>query len=155
METSSYGNTVAKNITTFKTSATNNGGYYIGRDLEETTMSQTQAADLSRGKYAENKSFTSDLMNSYAFDTVLIFIQKYGQSDYAIKTNTTQPDVQCNIYNMATLQWTTESSTHGYTNVGIVRGVGRLDEYSHVSQPGGRGERTITERYAFRTILYF
>lgn len=95
LKTSSYGNTTAKNIDEFKTSANDNHGYYIGRyeagdptatsnrtdSSSKTTpivckedqfvynnITQSQATNLAKTMY-EGKTFTSDLINSYAWDT--------------------------------------------------------------------------------------
>ena len=144
-----YGNTIAKNITNFKTSVATNGGYYIGRYEARTTtarkaktdaitpitvkgteqvynyVTQLQAAQLAQRMYDSNK-FTSDLMNSYAWDTATLFLQTCGTDNkYSRKnsvntgsvaqtgTNTqSTKDVQCNVYDMASnvLEWTTETS---------------------------------------------
>ena len=39
-------------------------------------VTQNQAATLSRNMYGETENFTSDLVNSYAWDTALVFFQK-------------------------------------------------------------------------------
>ena len=94
-----YDNIPAKDIETFITSVNSNGGYYIGRyeartkierkskedELAQVTVkqddfvynyvTQSQAANLSRNMY-NNSNFESDLVNSYAWDTALVFIQK-------------------------------------------------------------------------------
>ena len=99
-ETESKGNTVAKSISDFKLSVTTNGGYYIGRYEAKTTIarskrgekltqitekkndyiynyvSQTQAADQAEKMYNSSK-FTSDLINSYAWDTATLFLQTF------------------------------------------------------------------------------
>ena len=146
-----YGNTIAKNITNFKNSVATNGGYYIGRYEARTAtarnaaenaltqitekgtenvynwVTQLQAAQLSQNMYNSDK-FTSDLMNSYAWDTATVFIQNCGtNAKYSIQnslytslaqtgtnslTDTSKIDVQCNIYDMASniFEWTTETS---------------------------------------------
>ena len=111
LATSDKGNTVAKNITNFKNSVKANGGYYIGRyeartttprndignDLTQITekgtdqvynyVKQQQAAQLAQGMYTSN-NFTSDLMNSYAWDTATLFLQTCGtNTKYSIKTS--------------------------------------------------------------------
>ena len=153
LATSTYGNTTAKDIEEFKTSVTTNGGYYIGRYEARTVtarsaktdpittitekgtdsvynyVTQIQAAELSRNMYDDTKPFTSDLMNSYAWDTATLFLQKCGtNSKYSLKTSvntslattgtndttkyTGTQDVQCNVYDMASnmREWTTETS---------------------------------------------
>ena len=108
-ELKNYGNTIAKNIKNFKNSVALNGGYYIGRYEARTTtarnskddtltqitergtdqvynyVTQLQAANQSQNMYNSNK-FTSDLMNSYAWDTAITFIQKCtDQTKYQLK----------------------------------------------------------------------
>ena len=72
--------------------------------------------------YDEQQPFTSDLMNSYAWDTAITFIQKCtDKTNYAkqpslneslSQTGTTN-DNPCNIFDMASnvLEWTTETSS--------------------------------------------
>ena len=139
-----YGNTIAKNITNFKNSVASNGGYYIGRYEARTTVKRTaavntltqitekgtdqvynyvtqlQAASQAQNMYNSTK-FTSDLMNSYAWDTATLFLQTCGtNATYSIKTSVnsllsqtgTTDDKQCNVYDMASnvREWTTETS---------------------------------------------
>ena len=152
LETSSKGNATAKSITNFKNSVVQNGGYYIGRYEARTAtarnatgnaltqitekgtenvynwVTQLQAAQLSQNMYNSDK-FTSDLINSYAWDTATVFIQNCGtNSKYSIQnslntslaqtgtnslTDASKIDVQCNIYDMASniIEYTTETST--------------------------------------------
>ena len=152
LATSDKGNTVAKNITNFKNSVTANGGYYIGRYEARTTtarndkgnaltqitekgtdqvynyVTQQQAAEQAQGMYTSN-NFTSDLMNSYAWDTAITFIQDCtDKTNYANQpslnkslsqtgtntlTETNKIDKQCNVYDMASniYEWTTETSS--------------------------------------------
>ena len=140
-----YGNTIAKNITNFKNSVAISGGYYIGRYEARTTTARTasgnaltqitekgtdqvynyvtqkQAAEQAQGMYTSN-NFTSDLMNSYAWDTAITFIQKCtDKTNYANQTSLnkslsqtgTTNDNPCNIFDMASnvWEWTTETSS--------------------------------------------
>ena len=144
-ETESKGNTVAKNIVNFTNSVKANGGYYIGRYEARTTTARTasgnaltqitekgtdqvynyvtqkQAAERAQGMYTNN-NFTSDLMNSYAWDTAITFIQKCtDKTNYANQTSLnkslsqtgTTNDNPCNIFDMASnvWEWTTETSS--------------------------------------------
>ena len=141
------GNIIAKNITNFKNSVAANGGYYIGRYEARTTkarsstndtltqitekgidqlyncVTQSQAASQAKNMYNSNK-FTSDLINNYAWDTAITFIQKCtNQTKYSrqnslntgsIAQTGTTIDKQCNIFDMASnvFEWTTETSNY-------------------------------------------
>ena len=131
----------------FRKSAIDNGGYYIGRYEARTTtkrntkedkltqvtvdvedyvynyVTQNQAANLSQNMYADSK-FKSDLVNSYAWSTALVFIQECSNNKvYSLQNslNTgnlaltgTKNDTQCNIYDMASncCEWTTETCSY-------------------------------------------
>ena len=138
-ETARKGNIVAKSISDFKSSVAANGGYYIGRyearknatsgkltevknDSVWNNITQPDAATRARNMYDEKQPFTSDLMNSYAWDTAITFIQKCtDKTNYAnqsslntsfLSTGTTN-DNPCNIFDMASnvSEWTTETSS--------------------------------------------
>ena len=146
LETSNKGNIVAKSIPNFKNSVTINGGYYIGRyearknisgtitevgtDTVWNSITQPNAAIQAQNMYNSTK-FTSDLMNSYAWDTATLFLQTCGTNPtYSRKNsvntgsmaqtgtnNQSTKDIQCNVYDMASnvYEWTTETSdsSHG------------------------------------------
>ncbi len=143
-----YGNEIAKNLTNFKNSAIVNGGYYIGRyearknssgtitevetDKVWNNIFQPDAAKQAQDMYKEEHNFTSDLINSYAWDTAILFIQKCTtETNYANKTSLNigkiaqngtndktnysgTPDVQCNIFDIASnvREWVTETSAN-------------------------------------------
>ena len=164
LATSNYENATAKDIEGFKTSANSNHGYYIGRyeagitgydgfdeDNRDWTgtniqvvckagqevwnyITQPKASEVSRNMYGSEAKVTSDLINSYAWDTAILFIQKCGtesnSSTYSrtigySSTSTSAPqatgtnileatnkiDKQCNIFDMAgnCWEWTTET----------------------------------------------
>ena len=139
---SSNGNTVARNIANFKSSVTTKGGFYIGRyearkstsetitelgtDTVWNGITQPNAATQARGMYDETHPFTSDLVNSYAWDTATLFLQNCGEEKYSRKTTvntslaskgtnssdyTGTRDNPCNVYDMASnvYEWTTET----------------------------------------------
>jgi len=157
---SSADNETAKDIEDFKNKVTNiTHGYYIGRYESRTSIerksetdkptqitikpdkyvynyiTQLQAAELSRGMYSSDSNFESDLMNSYAWDTAIVFLQKFDNraNKASLKpysrqnslnnslasqgTNNlsegSEKDVICNVYDMASncLEWTTETSS--------------------------------------------
>ena len=84
------------------------------------------------GEIKENNKlvYASDLVNSYAWDTAIVFIQTYsGKTDYAShnESKTTKAftatgknnDKYCNIWDMSgnALEWTTEYSTISYNSI--------------------------------------
>ena len=190
-----YGNTIAKNITNFKNSVATNGGYYIGRYEARTAtarnaagnaltqitekgtenvynyVTQLQAAQLSQNMYNSDK-FTSDLMNSYAWDTATVFIQNCGTNAKYSRQNslntsllqtgtnslsdTSKIDVQCNIYDMAsnTIEWTTETSNIS-NGPCVVRGgnYGYSSDYTSI-RSNGISTSYSDFRMGFRPILY-
>ena len=199
-----YGNTIAKSITDFKTSVATNGGYYIGRyeartttarsDAEDTLttitekgtdkvynyVTQPQAATLAQNMYNSNK-FTSDLMNSYAWDTATVFLQTCGtNATYSRQTsvNTTlsqtgtntqeTKDVQCNVYDMASnvVEWTTETSSMSDLDIPcIARGKFSIsssfmsyrtavDEYGSLEGLGYKYSAAGDKDFGFRPLLY-
>ena len=181
-ETASKGNTVAKSISDFKSSVAANGGYYIGRyearknttsgkltevnsDSVWNNITQPGAATQARNMYDEQQPFTSDLMNSYAWDTAITFIQNCtDKTNYAnqnrlnksfLSTGTTN-DNPCNIFDMASnvLEWTTETSSNsGYPCVS--RG-GYYDFGSGVCASGRyyNGTSGSDDIVGFRPLLY-
>ena len=189
-----WGNTIAKNITNFKNSVATNGGYYIGRYEARTVtarnaagnaltqitekgteniynyVTQLQAAQLSQNMYNSDK-FTSDLMNSYAWDTATVFIQNCGtNSKYSIQnslntslaqtgtnslTDTSKIDVQCNIYDMASniREWTTETSSDS-SNPCVYRGGIYDGNSSCTSNRYDYHTSRSTADFGFRPLLY-
>ena len=144
ISSSSSENTTARNLAEFISTTLANGGYYIARfEASGTTskiaskydqtvltrITQPNAAKAAREMYGEVKEknelvYASDLVNSYAWDTAIIFIQIYSEkTDYASYNETITTgkftatgknnDKYCNIWDMSgnALEWTTEYST--------------------------------------------
>ena len=142
-------NATARDLKTFIETSLANGGYYIARyeasgttekitskydQTVLTTITQPNAAKLAREMYGEVKEnnelvYASDLVNSYAWDTAIIFIQTYSietdASSYASKNKSTSfantgknNDKYCNICDMSgnVCEWTTENSTYSDDN---------------------------------------
>ena len=203
LSSSTYGNAVAKDIKIFFSTAESSHGYYIARyeariaggmardnkedELGQITVkpndyvynyvTQKQAATLSQGMYSST-SFTSDLVNSYAWDTAIVFIQKFDDrtnktKEYSMQTslNTTSniglagrgtnneevqyQDKVCNIWDMASncMEWTTEAySNPDYpcTN----RGGNYNNGNGYTSVRSGNSTTLSDPSYAFRPILY-
>ena len=137
-------NATARNLEEFISTTLANGGYYIARFEASGTASkitskynqtvlgnitQPNAAKAAREMYGEIKEnnklvYASDLVNSYAWDTTIIFIQTYSTetdaSSYASQNKSTSfantginLDKYCNIWDMSgnAIEWTTEYST--------------------------------------------
>ena len=195
VNTSTYGNTTAKeNIESeksgFRKSAKDNHGYYIGRyesrkngtqvtvkasDAVYNNITQPNAATASRGMYSDS-NFESDLMNSYAWDTAIVFLQKFDNranktKPYSRQTslNTgslasqgtnnlseiSKKDVICNVYDMASncREWTTETYSHSnYPCAG--RGGDYLDSSDYTSYRNAYNAAGISDHISFRTLLY-
>ena len=187
LATSDKGNTVAKNITNFKNSVKANGGYYIGRYEARTTtaryhaedaltqitekgtdqvynyVTQKQAAERAQGMYTSN-NFTSDLMNSYAWDTAITFIQNCtDKTNYAkqkslnkslSQTGTTN-DNPCNIFDMASnvLEWTTETSSNS-NDPRVLRGGSCNSSNNYTSVRGIDLTSNSNYHMGFRPLLY-
>ena len=179
---SSNGNVIAKDLKGFIESATTKCGYYIGRyeagksnnslvcKADQTlynNVKQPQASSLSKNMYKDATTFTSDLVNSYAWDTAIIFIQTFGGcADYASKNFSTSfantgmnSDKYCNIHDISgnAYEWSTE--THSDTDSPCVLRGGdygtsgdRPDYYTSTRQ---RYSATKSyNRLSFRPLLY-
>ena len=85
-------------------------------------ITQPQAALVSQNMYKNDKYVESDLINSYAWDTAIVYIQAMGNENYAnqkdgngtLKNTGSTGDEKCKIFDMAgnELEWTTEYSTY-------------------------------------------
>ena len=85
-------------------------------------ITQPQAALVSQNMYKNDKYVESDLINSYAWDTAIVYIQAMGNENYAnqkdgngtLKNTGSTGDEKCKIFDMAgnELEWTTEYSTN-------------------------------------------
>ena len=128
-------------------------------------VTQNKASDLCQNLYT---GVNSDLVNSYAWDTAILFIQKYsGDSDYSRQvrlqnspaktgeaTDGTNKDVRCNIYDMAgnCRELTTETSSLSGSPC-VIRG----GSYSSGNYTSNRIISNTTRSYSdysFRPLLY-
>ena len=85
-------------------------------------ITQPQAALVSQNMYKNDKYVESDLINSYAWDTAIVYIQAMGNSNYAnqtdgngtLKNTGSTEDEKCKIFDMAgnLYELTTEYSTY-------------------------------------------
>ena len=143
-------------------------------------VTQNKASELSRDMYKSEAKVTSDLINSYAWDTAIVFIQECGtesnSSTYSStvgesSTSTSAPqttgtnilkatsklDKQCNIFDMAgnCCEWTTETESEFYNPCvvrgGVYRGSSSVDCTSLRANNLTSDARSIS---SFRPLLY-
>ena len=141
-------------------------------------VTQNKASELSRDMYGSEAKATSDLINSYAWDTAIVFVQKcgtennsltysytFGQSSTStlqttgtnILKATSKVDKQCNIFDMAgnCREWTTEASNNSYGPCPCVRRGG--DYYNSGGYTSHRYDHLTSLAYcdfSFRPLLY-
>ena len=125
-------------------------------------ITQNKASELCEDLYT---GVNSDLVNSYAWDTAILFIQKYGQKNYSRQNghsiNSSKQltglsgDVQLNIYDMAgnCTEWTTETANH-VNSPCVDRGGNYNDSNFCSSSRGSNGTAYAVIFYSFRPILY-
>ena len=193
-EDSTAQNATARNLEEFISTTLANGGYYIARFEASGTaskitskynqtvlgnISQPNAAKVAREMYGEVKEnnelvYASDLVNSYAWDTAIIFIQTYSTgedaSSYASQNKSTSfaktgknNDKYCNIWDMSgnAYEWTTEYSTYSF-NSNVYPCVSRGGYYvtdgggarNYTSYRGDDGTTLSISRYSLRSLLY-
>ena len=181
----------------FRGSAIKNGGFYIARyeartgtkrnsqqeltgvtvkqnDYVYNYITQPQAAELSREMY-DTINFESDLVNSYAWDTAIDFLQKcdnrvnkgipYSQvkslntGTLAEKgtNNQENKDIICNVYDMASncREFTTESSNFDSFQC-VYRGGYFITHGNNIYTSGRASDnvQNVHEYRSFRPIIY-
>ncbi len=179
------GNTAAKSLSTFVSKTINNGGYYLGRyeaskgvdgkvnsqvgQIPWVDITQPNAATEARRMYSSSY-VDSDLINSYSWDTAIVFIEKYSAySQYADKpsVNTAKKntgrsgDKVCNIYDMASncYEWSTEhslelNSNQIYPCVYRGGGYGYQGDTTSLRMQGYGGTSFKSPNVSFRPLLY-
>ena len=186
-------NTTALNLKGFVDSVKANGGYYIARyeasygtdgkansKVSNTAsesvpnkegqlwnyISQINAATASRNLYS---TVNSDLINSYAWDTAIVYIQNFsGDTDYSKQNSLNKSlantgvnsDEKCKINDMAsnTWEWTTEYCTNTNSSVAYPctgRGGGYNDSSYYTDSKYNYGRATSNYNLiSFRSALY-
>ena len=201
LKDSTTSNTHAKDIAIFKTKAESNHGYYIGRyearDKSATSartsssvetnqlvctannyvynyITQPKAAELSRGMYSDS-NFESDLMNSYAWDTAIVFLQKFDNRANKTKpysrqnslnnslaskgtnnlSDASKQDVICNVYDMASNCY--ECTTETYSDFNrpcAIRGGFYSSSSYYESNRSSCDTNYSSSTLSFRSLLY-
>ena len=184
-------NTTALNLKGFVDSVKANGGYYIARyeasygtdgkanskvsnsysgsNVEGKLwnyITQINAATASRNLYT---GVNSDLINSYAWDTAIVYIQNFsGDTDYSKQNSLNKSlantgvnsDEKCKINDMAsnTWEWTTEYCTNTNSSVAYPctgRGGGYNDSSYYTDSKYNYGRATSNYNIiSFRCALY-
>ena len=192
LKDSTTSNTHAKDIEDFKNKVTNTThGYYIGRyesrkngtqvtvkasDTVYNNTTQPNAATVSRGMYSDS-NFESDLMNSYAWDTAIVFLQKFDNrankaslKPYSRQTSlngslasqgtnnlsdASKQDVICNVYDMASncYEWTTETYSDSSFPC-TYRGGYYSNSRNYASSRGFSSTSSSYDNLSFRSLLY-
>ena len=130
-------------------------------------ITQPQAALVSQNMYKNDKYVESDLINSYAWDTAIVYIQAMGNSNYAnqadgngtLKNTGSTEDEKCKIFDMAgnLYELTTEYSTCTDSSIAYPC-TGRGGRYSRSSYyTSYRDNTSATYSYSsisFRPLLY-
>ena len=133
-------------------------------------ITQGQAALVSQNMYKNDKYVESDLINSYAWDTAIVYIQAMGNENYANANRDTTGnkslmntgsigDEKCKIFDMAgnEWEWTTEYSTRTYSSNAYpctVRG-GYYRYSSRYTSTRYNFIATVSDNYiSFRPLLY-
>ena len=143
----------------------------VGTDNIWYNITQPSAAEQSKKMYNSINQITSDLINSYAWDTATLFLQNCGNNTkYSIKnslntelanagTNNLKDidkrDVQCNIYDMASnvWEWTTETAMNAKYS-GVTRGGNYQLTTLCVSIRSNDSALNKYNALGFRVILY-
>ena len=130
-------------------------------------ITQGQAALVSQNMYKNDKYVESDLINSYAWDTAIVYIQAMGNANYAnqtdgngtLKNTGSTGDEKRKIFDMAanTEEWTTEYSTFTTSSYACPCTTRGGDYYNSFSYTSYRVYSSATNRdngISFRPLLY-
>ena len=169
----------ALNIENFINSSIKNGGYYIARYeaseginekadskiADSWRLTYNEAINASRNIYNSDK-YVTDLVNSYAWDTAIVFIQEFSEEkNYSIKTSVNSTinktgnngDEVCNINDLSSnfREWITEKSSYNVNgeNFSYVRRGGFY--FISTNYTSERGSLSGEDIISFRTVLYF
>ncbi|MGN1269574.1 MAG: hypothetical protein ACI4UU_01725 [Clostridia bacterium] len=130
-------------------------------------ITQPNAAIAAKAMYPYSSSakYYSDLINSYAWDTAIIFIEAYSEdatyatrTGYSINTSIAKTgenaDKRCNIQDMAgnAYEWSTETYAHPNSPC-TYRGSRYNDSYYTTSRRNGRTTSKSLNSIAFRGSL--
>ncbi len=134
-------------------------------------VKQIDATKISRNMYENdnNVGVESDLVNSYAWDTAIVFIQEMGNTNYANKRSVNRTiantgitgDKVCNIHDTASncQEWTTEYSTAtikgGRDKTPCVQRGGNYYESCYTANRQYHYSDYGDSQITFRLVIYF
>ena len=126
-------------------------------------LTQLDASKVAINTYAGSTSIKSDLINSYAWDTAIVYIQESGNTNYANQTskNTSlantgeNSDEVCKINDMASnlREWTTEYSSYNASPC-TLRGGGYSYSNSYTAYRYINNAANSNHTRGFRLSLY-
>lgn len=148
-------------------SISSNAASTSSMDYQEETLwnfiTQSNASAVSQNMYSGHPFVESDLINSYAWDTAIVYIQAMGNAKYALSNGSSKTavlntgktgDVKCNIYDMAgnLKEWTTETGS----SVSLWPCISRGGYYNNSSNTCHREylENSAKPEISFRPIIY-
>ena len=112
-----------------------------------------------------SSKYVSDLTNSYAYDTTILFLQNCGTNNKYSRKNSsnsgtlaqkgTTEDVQCNVYDMASnvWEWTTETSNNSSSPCAR-RGGSYIYSSNFTSSHGSSTTSGSVANIGFRPLLF-
>ena len=128
-------------------------------------VEQGEASMACRALYT---TINSDLTNSYAWDTTLVYIQTMGNTNYAnaidgngvLKNTGDTEDEKCKIFDLAynEFEWTTEYSSYEYNSTFyycVYRGGNFTSESRRTSSRLYNRILYASRSVSFRPVLYF
>ena len=131
-------------------------------------ITQLGASKVAINTYKNSSNgVRSDLMNSYAWDTAIVYIQEAGNTNYANKTSVNSSlantgankDEVCKINDMASncVEWTTEYSSNAsnyYAFPCVLRGGNYSNSSRYAAYRNFYGATDSTYSISFRLSLY-
>ncbi len=180
--TDTLGITKAKDLEGFKTKTNELGGYYLARYEASNNngvaaskgnvegwveVTQAEAATAASEMYQGETKFTTDLANSLAWDTAIVYIQTFsGDTDYSQYRDNTLAEIgktgetgdeKMKIFDMSAnlVEWSTETSfalSSQYPCIGRGSGPNFAGSYTSYRTPSNFGSKGVT--YSFRVVLY-
>ena len=131
-------------------------------------ITQLDASKVAINTYKDSTNgIKSDLMNSYAWDTAIVYIQEAGNKNYANKTSVnsalsntgTNNDEVCKINDIASncLEWTTEYSSNANSYNAfpcVARGGNCYDSYFYTADSNNGCATDSSTDVSFRLSLY-